>query len=96
MMGEKNKQKLASTFLRPTNWKDYCLHVSNNNCSVDDGAAIRAPRDESEENMHFLQSIYRGHFRATEKNNCTGHIVDVPCGWTTYVSQQAYHLDIAV
>ena len=70
LRGEENRMKLANTFLRPTTWEYYCLHVSKNNCLVDDGVAIRAPK-EGEGNTYFVNGVYIGHFRATEKNNCT-------------------------
>ena len=32
----------------------------------------------------------------TNKLNCTGHFADYPCKWTTFTTQQLYHLDIAL
>ncbi len=94
LSGEVNRRKLAETFKRPTTWRDYCTLVSANNCTADDGVATRAPAaDGSEDNRYFSSGLYKGHFRATEKNNCeanpttctgTGHIVDFPCDWTSY------------
>ena len=47
--------------------------------------------------------VYTGFFRSTEENDCvshpntcTGHITDYPCGWTSSVLQQSYHLNISV
>ena len=103
LMGEKNRRKLAETFKRPTTWKAYCNEVSENSCSIDDGVAARAPFPDEEDSM-FVEGFYTGHFRATEENDCnrfngtmcTGHITDYPCSWGSFVTQQAYHLDIAL
>ena len=102
LSGEANRRKLAETFKRPTTWRDYCTLVSTNNCTADDDVAKRAPAaDGSEDNRYFSPGLYKGHFRATEKNNCdanpstcTGHIADFPCDWTSYIKQQTYHNEI--
>ncbi|KAG7344866.1 7 transmembrane sweet-taste receptor of 3 GCPR-domain containing protein [Nitzschia inconspicua] len=104
LQGPENQRKLANTFLRPTTWSDYCFQVSPNNCSEPDGVATRAPNDETEAGRYFTYNDdFTGHFRATEENdcdlfpeNCTGHIADYPCGWSSSVTQQAHHLGIAV
>jgi 7 transmembrane sweet-taste receptor of 3 GCPR len=103
MKGEKNRQKLADSFLRPTLWIDYCEEVSPNNCSIPDGVAERAPEDEEESNMFFLEGLFTGHFRMTDTGNCTlnpttcsGHVVDYPCGYSSYVEPLFYHLNIAL
>jgi hypothetical protein len=111
LQSQENRHKLAETFLRPTEWKDYCYCalVTVDNCSTDDGVAKRPPQDESEYNRIFVDGdgdgLYTGHFRKTEENecdtypnNCTGHIADYPCGWTwtSYIETQTFHLDIAL
>lgn len=103
LMGEENRRKLAERFLRPTNWKDYCEQVSPNACRTDDGIAARPPNGTAEESSYFVEGWYTGHFRKTEKNDCdkhpttcTGHIVDFPCGWSSFVKANAYHLGIAL
>jgi hypothetical protein len=104
IQGSQNRQKLADMFLRPTTWSNYCEQVSPNNCSEPDEVALRAPMDDWEGGKYFVaDGVYTGHFRATEENNCelfpnncTGHIADYPCGWTSSVIQQAHHLEIAV
>jgi len=103
LQGEENRRKLADMFLRPTTWKDYCDEVSTSNCTAPDEVASRGPRDASEEERMFVEGIYTGHFRKTDENdcdrnphNCTGSIVDYPCGWSSFVTQQTYHLDIAL
>lgn len=100
-----NRRKIAEAFLRPTTWADYCELVSEDQCKTPDAVAARPPADEGEGGHYFFMENgeYTGHFRATEDNdcdkwplNCTGHIADYPCGWTSNVFQQAYHLDIPV
>jgi hypothetical protein len=101
LQGEANRRKVAEAFLRPTTWKDYCEQVSLSNCTIDDGTAKRPP-SIAEGDLFFAQGLYTGHFRKTEKNdcdkwplNCTGHVVDFPCGWVSYTVPQIYHLDMA-
>ena len=96
LQGEHNRQKLAETFKRPTTWHDYCMEVSVNNCTVDDGVAKRAPQTDGEKQSMFQEGDYIGHFRMTDENNCTlnnntctGHIADWPCGWMSYVLPSA-------
>jgi len=102
LQGEANRRKLAETFLRPTTWGDYCALNSTNHCATPDAVAQRAPADDERDHM-FKEGLYTGHFRATPENdcdtfptNCTGHIADYPCGWSSFVEAQAYHLDIAL
>lgn len=101
--GEENREKLARLFRRPTTWKDYCELVSSDNCQTKDDVASRPPMDDGEATSFFVPNLYTGYFRATEKNDCeqnpttcTGHIANWPCGWTSSVVQQAYHLNIAL
>jgi hypothetical protein len=96
-----NRELLAKMFKRPTTWGQYCAEISVNNCSAPDDVAKRAPETEEErqkmfasadESMHSFSETphYTGHFRYTEKNNCTlwpsnctGHIANYPCGWSS-------------
>lgn len=101
LQGDDKRRLLADTFLRPTTWGDYCAQVSLTACRSDDGVATRPPETEEEENRMFAQGLYTGHFRKTDENdcdrfphNCTGHIADYPCGWSSFVESQAYHLGI--
>ena len=80
-----NRELLAELFKRPTTWIDYCNLVSPNNCSTADGVAQRAPANETEAQRMFVEGEYTGHFRHTDKNNCTmfpdnctGHIANYP------------------
>jgi len=103
LSGEKNRKRLANNFKRPTNWIDYCLLVSKDNCTTNDAISARHPENEEEGNKYFVEGLFKGYFRKTENNdcithpdNCTGHIVNNQCDWSTFVVQQAYHLDIFV
>ena len=104
LAGEANRHKLADIFRRPATWGAYCSQVSATNCTKPDGIAARPPQDESEGGMYFAGSNkYIGHFRKTAENDCetypdrcTGHIADYPCGWSSFVEQQAFHLDISL
>ena len=96
-----NRAKLAATFKRPTTWKTYCDEVSPNNCATPDGVAERAPQDEQENQRMFDKEFYTGHFRMTDKNNCTlfedtctGHIANYPCGWSSNMEANTYHMNI--
>ena len=90
--GDENREKLAATFLRPTTWEDYCLEESANNCQSPDDVAARPPT-EDEKDFYFGGDDFIGHFRNTTQNDCsgpnqcTGHIVDYPCGWSSFVEQ---------
>lgn len=103
LSGQNNRRKIAELFKRPTTWGDYCEFISANNCAAEDETATRAPTDEEESGRYFAEGLFKGYFRATEKNDCdanpntcTGHIVLVPCSWGNYAVAQAYHLDIPV
>jgi hypothetical protein len=98
-----DRQRTASVFKRPTTWVDYCHEVSKSNCSQFDGIADRYP--EADETGKYFASGYIGHFRYTAKNNCTGaennntctgHIVNAPCSWSTFLESQAYWNNIAL
>jgi 7 transmembrane sweet-taste receptor of 3 GCPR len=110
LQGEKNRQKLADTFLRPTTWRQYCLEVSNTTCQQPDEVAIRPPRGlyavegdddyDEEADSYFTQDLFAGYFRKTDRNfgnathPATGHFIDYGCQWTSYAEQQFYHLNI--
>lgn len=99
LRGEENRKKLADVFLRPTSWKYYCMHVSKTRCEVEDGIAKRPPvpsDDKEEENLYYDDKNYKGHFRMTDKNNCTknpdctGHFVVYPCNWRSHAEKVIY------
>ncbi|CAB9509326.1 Metabotropic glutamate receptor-like protein [Seminavis robusta] len=103
LQGEAKRHILAERFRRPTTWKDYCRLVSANGCQTPDSVATRAPITGEEEDRMFAPGFYTGHFRATDKNNCTanpttctGHIADYPCRWSSPVETQIYHLNISL
>jgi len=60
LVGEKNRRKLAETFLTPTSWKDYCDHISNSTCEEPDNVAQRYPQTPPEENSFFVAGSYTG------------------------------------
>ena len=82
--GEDKRRMMAELFKRPTTWGEYCQFVSVDNCSTSDDTAVRAPIDESEGEKYFVDGLFTGYFRATEKNDCdsnpkcTGHFVIAP------------------
>lgn len=69
-----------------------------------DAVSMRAPADDEEADAFFVEGLYAGHFRhdldenncTKYPNNCTGHIIDYPCGWTSFVIPQTHHLGIAL
>ena len=102
LRGERNRQKLAETFLRPMTWKEYCETVSTTNCTAPDEVAQRYPYD-GEYQSYFADNDYFGYFRATDRNNCTahpstctGHVVAAPCEWSTNLDSQLYWNSIAL
>ena len=79
--GEYNRQKIASTFLKPTTWKEYCTEVvTEERCaSGEDFFATRLPMNEVEEKKYSQIEIdwetyyhhgFTGYFRATNETNC--------------------------
>eukprot|EP00980_Cylindrotheca_fusiformis_P004723 scaffold1004_cov105-Cylindrotheca_fusiformis.AAC.6 len=98
---EGKNEELAAIFKRPTTWLDYCHDVSLTNCSTPDEVAERYPQSAEEQGKYFADG-YIGHFRDTIDNNCTlnngttctGHIVNAPCKWSTFLESQAYHNNI--
>jgi hypothetical protein len=102
-MGEKNREKLAELFLRPTSWFDYCTSISANNCSTPTNVAQRAPVTINEYEQFYAEGNYIGYFHATDDNNCTarptdcsGHVADFPCGTNSYMLPQLHYLNIAL
>lgn len=101
LAGQEQRQKLAEVFKRPTTWGEYCSQVSLTRCQERDGVASRAPINDKEAGRYFEAENYMGHFRKTEESDCdlhpdscTGHIADFPCGWSSFVQQQTWHLGI--
>jgi len=100
------REELASIFKRPTSWGGYCSFVSPTKCEEADDVAARPPRSSGEVDeapMYFMDGVYTGYFRATEKNNCTlnpqtcsGHVVQAPCGWDPNVEAQLFWNNISL
>ena len=68
-----------------------------------DEVVMRPPKNELEGSRYFVRGLYKGHFRATEENDCeahpkkcTGHIVDYPCTSLSYVYEQTQYLNISL
>lgn len=103
LKGDSNREKMAKTFKRPVTWKDYCDEVSETKCQMPDVTAARYPKDEEEEMRMFVDGFYRGYFRYTDANNCTlfpsnctGHVANYPCGWSSGMESNIYHMNIAL
>ena len=97
------REKLSAIFNRPASWGEYCELYSPTNCRTDDGVAVRLPVGEDEKTKYFQGGSYTGFFRPTDKNDCSlnpdtcsGHIVDSPCQWDSFVFSQAHWNDIAL
>lgn len=95
--GLQDRKKVAETFLRPTTWLEYCDLVPESNCTAGDDTAVRSPESPEEEASYFMDDLYTGFFRPTEKNDCethpdtcTGHVVDAPCEWDTSTESQVF------
>ena len=103
LTGESNRRKVAETFKVPTTFGQYCTEIVPHNCTEETLFASRPPADEAEAGKYYIAGVYQGFFRWTPQNDCDlnpttcrGHIADVPCEWTTFVSSQAYYLNISV
>jgi len=100
---QNQRQKAAENFPRPVTFQDYCDRVSTSGC-LNDTVATRPPDSGGDEGgRFFVPEVFQGHFMFTEDNDCdlhpdscTGHITDLPCDWSTFARQQAYHLNISV
>ena len=88
LIGKANEQKIASTFLKPTTWKEYCEEViTSAEClSGNDTYAWRLPKNEFEEQKYFdFEGGFIGYFRETSSSNCDnsndchGYFVDTDC-----------------
>ena len=94
----KDRQKVASTFLKPTTWEEYCsIVVTEDQCkSGNSTIARRLPRDENERKKYFLKNAYKGHFRETNdmdcsnNANCSGHFINTDCALRSNSEAQMY------
>lgn len=104
LSGGDNRRKVAETFRVPTTYGMYCAEIVTDNCTEPTLHASRPPVDEAEAAKYFVPGgAFNGYFRFTDENDCdlnpdtcVGHITDVPCEWTTFVTPQAHHLDLPV
>ncbi len=96
--GETNRQNVASNFLKPFNWKQYCFEIATEDicASGNDTVAKRLPANEEEEEMFFLQDVFFGHFNATSDSDCTnnsecfGHFIDIYCDSRSFSEAQMF------
>jgi len=106
LSGDDSRIKLANTFKEPTTWRDYCEHVDPTNCTVLDKTSTskRYPDTTEEKDSYFMPDLYTGHFRVTDRSNCTlnrdtctGNVIAPPCdSWTTYVENQMHWNNISL
>lgn len=108
LRGEENRETLARTFLEPTNWVDFCNIVDPSNCTrpMEGGhegiISKRYPLTDEEKASYFVPQLYTGHFRDTERTNCTinskcsGHLIGPHCSWTTFADNQIYWNNISL
>ena len=104
LKGEENRHKLAALFKRPMTWKQYCEEISASNCTDADETAQRYPNStESEDIKMYAEGLYQGYFQFTEANNCTkwpenctGHVANYPCGWSSGMESNIYHLNMGL
>ena len=84
----KNRKKLASMFLRPTTWLEYCNEIKSKEIceSGNDTIAFGYPLNEEQENSYFVNKFFYGYFRNTaesecgnETDACYGHYVGSKC-----------------
>ena len=94
LSGDRNREKVASTFKTPISYTQYC-NIAN--CTVGNDVANRPPKDDSEGSNYFIDGSFKGHFiDPPESNcqlypkNCTGHFVNTECSWATYGEAQMY------
>jgi len=101
LRGKENQHKLAKLFKRPATWQQYCDDISSTGCAQRDDVAERAPESEDEGGFFFKEGLYTGHFRYTEKNNCTlnpdtctGLMVEPTCNYSSFTQSQIYWNDM--
>lgn len=109
--GINRRHELARIFQRPRTWKDYCTNFTEDNCQnppyYDEEnriIATRAPNStKGEDSLYFSEGSFHGHFAPADENNCTanpttctGNFLNVKCDWSTFVWQQAHHLQIPI
>ena len=105
LSGDESRIKLANTFKEPTTWRDYCEGVDPSNCTNQDdkGISKRYPVTTEEKDSYFIPNLYTGHFRVTDRSNCTknnntctGNVIGPSCNWSTYVDSQMYWNNISL
>ncbi|KAL7545423.1 hypothetical protein ACHAWF_008772 [Thalassiosira exigua] len=85
MQGEKNRQKLAQIFKRPTTFKEYCILVSTTKCTIPDNTTTRPPaKDGSEDSFSLFRAFTRATFVLLKRMIVTIRNVQVTT-WTLHV-----------
>ena len=66
---------LGRSFPRPVRWGDYCQ--MHHRC-----VNHPKPQHEEEAQRFYVPGLYQGYFVPCEGDDCSGHVVDSPCGKT--------------
>ena len=93
---EQQRQKVASTFLKPTTWGEYYSEVRTEaDCaSGKDMSAQRLPLGDDEKNRYFVKGLFEGFFRNTTDTDCTnnsdcfGHFISLSA------TREQYKMDL--
>ena len=101
---EANRQNVASNFLKPFNWKEYCTEIVTEDvcASGNDTVAKRLPATEEEEGLYFLLGEFIGHFNVTNDSDCTnnpecfGHLINNECNARAFSEAQMFWNDISM
>ncbi|KAL3912006.1 MAG: hypothetical protein SGARI_001368 [Bacillariaceae sp.] len=104
LKGDENRHKLAALFKRPMTWQQYCETVHANNCTEADATAARYPNvTDGEDTKMYAEGLYQGYFEFTDANNCTkwpenctGHVANYPCGWTSGMESNIHHYNMGL
>ena len=102
--GEANKRNVASNFLKPFTWKEYCTKiVTEEVClSGNDTIAKQLPSNEEEEARYFKLGAFHGHFNATLDSDCTnnsgcfGHLINNECNARAFSEAQMFWNNISI
>ena len=91
-----SREKIASTFLNPTTFKEYCNNVKSPTvCYLGDDVAKRLP-NPAEEDKFYIEGVYNGYFGETLESSCgngtcVGHFINGPCDSKSRSESQMYH-----
>ena len=78
--------RLAIRLLLPYATPDGNLRIT---AAIGEILEHHTPQSDAEGGRYFVEELYQGHFRFADSNdcdkhpnNCTGVVIDYPCGWT--------------